>query len=199
MSPERSADLAVRRARRLARGLPQQVAERRVAELEADLHDHIAHERAAGVPESRIAWAIAGRVVRGIPSDASWRRRALAAAEAGCVRDARRGRGATARGVAPVVLGVLLALVVADAVLEGMVWSPFDFGVAAVLLTGAGVLLRRAVHAAGRPVHRLAVGGLGLAAGVAGQADDAPGLVLFGGLLLAAAVAMTAHRTRSSR
>jgi hypothetical protein len=73
MTPETIAALVARWARRYTRGLPPQVAERRRAELEADLHDHIAHERAMGVGERRIALGILSRMVRGLPADAAWR------------------------------------------------------------------------------------------------------------------------------
>ncbi len=50
-------------------------AERRTeGELAADVHDQIAHERAAGVDERRIALTLASRLLRAAsPADAAWR------------------------------------------------------------------------------------------------------------------------------
>ena len=55
MTPERMADLVARWVRRYTRHVPSPIAERRIDEIDADLHDHIAHERAEGRPDRRIA------------------------------------------------------------------------------------------------------------------------------------------------
>jgi hypothetical protein len=72
MTPERVARLVAWWVRLYTRGLPD--AGRRIAELDADVHDHIAHERAAGTPDRTIALAVLSRLVRGLPADALWRR-----------------------------------------------------------------------------------------------------------------------------
>ena len=107
MTPERVARLVARWVRFYTRKLPSPIAERRVGEIGADLHDHIAHERARGTRDRPIALSILSRMVRGLPADAAWRRR---------VRP-RKGRSmkpvlimlaallATALGVAAIVLG----------------------------------------------------------------------------------------------
>lgn len=41
------------------RGLGGPIAERRIDEIDADLHDHIAHERAEGTSDRRIALSLA--------------------------------------------------------------------------------------------------------------------------------------------
>jgi hypothetical protein len=38
------------------------------------LHDHVAHERARGTSDRRIALSILSRMARGVMADASWRR-----------------------------------------------------------------------------------------------------------------------------
>ena len=48
MTPERMAALVAWWVRRYTRNLPAPIAERRIGEIDADLHDHIAHERAGG-------------------------------------------------------------------------------------------------------------------------------------------------------
>ena len=48
MTPERAASLVDRWVRLYTRDLPAAVAQRRAGEIEADLHDHIEHERARG-------------------------------------------------------------------------------------------------------------------------------------------------------
>ncbi len=75
MTPERTARLVARWVRWYTRGLPADVAERRIGEIDADLHDHIAHDRAHGVGERRIALSVLSRLVRGLEADASWRGR----------------------------------------------------------------------------------------------------------------------------
>ena len=67
MTPERMAGLVARWARLYTRDLPTPVAERRVTEIDADLHDHISHERAEGATTrasraaSRPGWFAASR------------------------------------------------------------------------------------------------------------------------------------------
>lgn len=73
MTPQRAADLATRWVRCYTRRLPTLVAERRIDEISADLHDQIAHERARGTSDRRIALSIVSRVVRGLVADTSWR------------------------------------------------------------------------------------------------------------------------------
>src|SRR5687767_11574666 len=73
MSPERTAAVVARWVRLYTRSLPSAIAERRIDEIDADLHDHIDHERARGTGESRISRGIAGRMLRGVAADLSWR------------------------------------------------------------------------------------------------------------------------------
>ncbi|GAB2756522.1 hypothetical protein [Amycolatopsis magusensis] len=73
MTPERAAALVGRWVRFYTRDLPTPIAERRIAELDADLHDHLAHERATGTGDSRIALGVLSRMLRGLPADYSWR------------------------------------------------------------------------------------------------------------------------------
>ena len=77
MTPERMAGLVARWVRFYTRDLPAPIARGRADEIDADLHDHIAHERAAGIGERRIALGIASRLVRGLAADAAWRGRHL--------------------------------------------------------------------------------------------------------------------------
>jgi hypothetical protein len=51
MTPERMAGLVARWARFYTRNLPAPIAERRIDEIDADVHDHIAHD---APPEPRI-------------------------------------------------------------------------------------------------------------------------------------------------
>ena len=73
MTPERMAALVARWVRFYTRGLPTPIAQRRIDEIDADLHDQIAHERAAGTSDRRIALSILSRMVRGLAADTSWR------------------------------------------------------------------------------------------------------------------------------
>lgn len=89
-------------------------------------------------------------------------------------------------GVAVILSLPLVAMQFTDEV----VWSPADFVLAGVLLTTIGVALELAVRRAGNRVTAIGIGALGAAAGIVGQADDAPGLVLLGLLLVASACAL---------
>lgn len=110
MTPERMADLVRRWAQLYTRGLPAPVAERRRDELDADLADHVAHERAAGVVDRRIAAGIASRMVRGVLADAAWRDAVLTNHPWPATEVRRRGRAAYRRAVA-LGVGAVLVLV----------------------------------------------------------------------------------------
>jgi hypothetical protein len=73
MTPERMAALVGRWVRFYTRDVPTPVATRRVGEIDADLHDHIAFERANGTSDRRIAASVLSRMVRGVAADVSWR------------------------------------------------------------------------------------------------------------------------------
>ncbi len=75
MTPERVAALVARWVGFYTRDLPTAIARRRVKEIDADLYDHIAHERADGTRDRRIAVSILSRMVRGVAADVSWRDR----------------------------------------------------------------------------------------------------------------------------
>ena len=81
-----------------------------------------------------------------------------------------------------------------------MDWTFFDFALAAALLGVAGLLLyglasRRAPSIA----YQAAASGLGVLAIVVGEMDDAPGLVLFGCLLIVATIALAFRAIQRSR
>ena len=104
--------------------------------------------------------------------------------------------------VALVTALVLLAALVANVLSDGASWSAADFLLAAVLLIGAGLLLELAAAHPRSVALRIAGVVLGAAAIAAGEADDAPGLVLFGLVVIAIVAAVTvgaARRGRSAR
>ena len=203
MTPERMASLVARWVRFYTRDLPAPIAQRRVAEIDADLHDHIAHERANGISDGRIARDIASRLVRGLPADAAWRgREARAAAHASPREEPMTTRKALSRSAVRVALGVALVLslpFVGMLVTEDVVWSVADFAAAAVLLTTIGVALELAVRKAGNVPAAIGIAALGVAAAVFGEADDAPGLVLLGILLVGSACALGVRTTQHDR
>jgi hypothetical protein len=189
MSPELIAAVVLRWVRFYTRDLPAPVARRRIDEIAADLHDHVAHERAAGTGERRIALGIASRIVRGLAADIAWR------------RSNARTRTPLRRSVLRVALGVgvLLSLpLVANQFTEGEGWRLGDFVLAGVLLTTIGVAFELAARRAGNLALAIGLAALGVVAGILGQADDAPGLVLLGLLLVAAGCAIGARRARHS-
>jgi hypothetical protein len=142
MTPERVARLVAWWVRFYTRGLPAAIGRRRVDEIAADLHDHIAYERANGAAELRIAFGLLSRMVRGAIADASWRRQ---------VRPVKDTRGDSMKSLVAIV--AIAVLVVA----------------------------------------------MGVAAIVYGEADDAPGLQLLGGLFVIGAIGLGLRTVLRSR
>jgi hypothetical protein len=184
MTPERIAELVARWVRLYTRDLPGPISQRRIDEIDADLHDQIAHERADGAGDRRIALAIAARMLRGLAADASWRSHVKAQTNPG--GKMRRSAIRVALVTALVLLVPLVGMLVSDDVN----WSVADFVGAGVLLAGSGALLELAVRNPRSIAFRAAAIAIGLAAMVFGNADDAPGLVLFGLLLVAGTVVL---------
>ena len=84
--------------------------------------------------------------------------------------------------------------------MAAMDWSLFDFVLAAALLGVAGLLLYAvATRKAGNVAYQAAASGIGVLAIVLGELDDAPGLVLFGCLLIVATVALAFRTIQRSR
>jgi hypothetical protein len=181
------AELVARWVRFYTRNLPPPIAERRIDEIDADLHDHIAHDRARGTDDRRVALSIAARMVRGMAADASWRRRTIARSH----RKEAMKKNRPAVRVALVTALILLVPLVAMQLTDEVAWSVADFVAAAVLLSVTGLLLELAVRKPRNIAYRVIAVAIGVAAVAFGNADDAPGLVLFGLLLIAGMVALT--------
>jgi peptidoglycan/LPS O-acetylase OafA/YrhL len=106
------------------------------------------------------------------------------------------------RSAVRVAIGVALVLslpLVAMLFTNDVVWSLADFVLAGVLLATIGVALELAVRKAGNLVTALSIAALGVAAGIVGEADDAPGLVLLGILLIGSACALGVRTPQRSR
>ncbi len=197
MTPERMAELVARWVRSYTRNLPPPIAARRIDEIDADLHDHIAHERAHGTRDRLIALSIAARMVRGMAADAAWRRRTLAHSSTRKeVMKKAASRSAVRVGLATGL--ILLVPLVAMQFTDEVDWGVFDFVFAGALLGGTGALLELAMRKGNNIAHRAAAAAIGVAAIVFGEADDAPGLVLFGCLLIVGTVALTVRTVRRS-
>lgn len=203
MTPERTAELVVRWVRFYTRDLPIPIAQRRVGEIEADLHDHVAHERANGISDRRIALGIVSRMIRGLAADVAWRgRHARAGAQPSTVEEAMKKSKTLYRSAVRVALGVALVLslpFVTMLITDDVVWSLADFAAAGVLLAVIGVALELAVRKAGSLVAALGIAAVGVAAAMFGEADDAPGLVLLGILLIVSACALGVRTAQRSR
>ncbi len=203
MTPERMAELVGHWVRFYTRDLPAQVAQRRVDEIDADLHDHIAHERANGMSDRRIARGIASRMVRGLAADAAWRgRQAKVAAHPSTLEETMKTSKTLYRSAGRVALGVAFILslpLAAMLITDEVVWSLADFVVAGVLLASIGVALELAVRKAGNLATAIGIAGVGVAAAIFGKADDAPGLVLLGILLIVSACALGVRTAQHSR
>jgi hypothetical protein len=187
MTPERMAKLVARWVRFYTRDLPTPIAQRRSDEIDSDLHDHIAHERARGIKDRRIALSIAARMLGGLAADVSWRVQASKAGYRPAVR------------VALATAFVLLLPLVAMQFTDEVDWGVADFAFAGALLGGTGLLLQRlAARKAGNIAYQAVATAIGVAAIVLGEADDAPGLVLFGGLLIVGTVALAVRTAQRS-
>jgi hypothetical protein len=189
MTPERMAELVARWVRFYTRDLPAATAQRRIDEIDADLHDHVAHERARGTSDRRIALSIAARMLRGLAADVSWRGQTAGKA-------ARRPAVRVALATAFILLVTLAAMQITDEV----DWGVFDFVLAGVLLGGTGLLLHQlAARKAGNIAYQAVATAIGVAAIVLGEADDAPGLMLFGLLLIVGTVALAVRTAQRSQ
>lgn len=196
MTPERMAELVERWVRLYTRNLPPPIARRRIGEIDADLHDHIAHERAHGTDDRRIALSIAARMVRGLPADASWRSQTIA--DASPPKEVMKISKRSAVRVALATAFILLLPLVAMQITDEVDWGVADFVFAGVLLGGTGLLLELAARKPRNVAYRAAATAIGIAAIAFGEADDAPGLVLFGGLLIVGTVALAVRTARRS-
>jgi hypothetical protein len=197
MTPERMAELATRWARLYTRKLPTPIAQRRVNEIDADLHDHIAHERAHGTSDRRIALSILSRMIRGLAADASWRgQHAKATTDHHSIPDeAMKTDNPAYRSTIGIVLAaafILLLPLLAMQITDEVVWDLADFAVAGVLLVGTGLMYALAARKAGNIAYRAGVG-VALAAalflvwlvgavGVIGEDGDRADL-MYGGVL----------------
>jgi hypothetical protein len=187
MTPERSAGAVARWVRLYTRNLPPQVAQRRVEEIDADVHAHIAHERSRGTSEGRIALGVLSRMVRGLTADVSWRSQMS--------KTTYRPTVVVGLATAFILLLPLGAMQFTDEVN----WGVFDFVAAGILLGGSGLLLTRlAAKRTGNLPFQVLAAAIGVAAIVLGEADDAPGLVLVGLLLILATIALAVRTAQRS-
>lgn len=105
------------------------------------------------------------------------------------------------RSAVRVALGVAIILslpLVAMQFSDEVVWSLADFVAAGVLLTTIGVVLELAAKRTGNLATALGIAAVGVAAALFGKADDAPGLVLLGILLIVSACALGARTAQHS-
>jgi hypothetical protein len=205
MTPERAAELVARWVRFYTRELPAPTAQRRVDEIDADLHDHIAHERSRGTGDRRIALSILSRMVRGLAADASWRgHHANANPSEESIKTHSPAYRSTI-GIVLVAAAVLLVPLVAMQFSDEVAWGVFDFAVAGVLLVGTGLAYLLVARTAGNIAHRAAVA-VALAAafmlvflvgavGVIGEDGDRADL-MYGGVLAVGIVGAVVARFR---
>jgi hypothetical protein len=195
MTPERMARLIALWVRLYTRKLPAPIAQRRIDEIDADLHDHIAHERGRGRNDRRIGLALVSRMVRGIAADAAWRGQTIAAHPPPKERKKMNRPGIR---VAVVTGFVLLVPLIGTLITNGTNWGVFDFVFAGALIAGTGLLLELAAKKTGNVLYLVAAIAVAVAAIVLGEADDAPGLVLFGCLVIAGTIALAVRTAQRS-
>jgi hypothetical protein len=183
VTPERAARAVRHWVSWYTRGLAAPLAQRRIDEIDADLHDQIADERSRGTRSLRVALSILSRMARGIPADLSWRRSMQPS-----------GGGLDMRAFAALLVVALLVAAVAFIADSG----PIILGSATLVGLAALVALALGVSDARRGnylVPFVALTGAGLAfaalassAMFVGMRWDAPGLVLWGIVLITAVV-----------
>jgi hypothetical protein len=100
--------------------------------------------------------------------------------------------------IALVTTVLLLVPLVAMQFTQEVDWSLFDFVLAGAVLGGTGFLFELAVRKPSSVAYRAALTAVGVVAIALGEADDAPGLVLFGLLLVVGTVALTARTVQRS-
>lgn len=201
MKPERVGALMDRWVRLYTAGLPTSAARRRTEEIDADVADHIAHKRALGAADSRIAFEITSRMIRGAAADVTWRRHQTRTARSRSTQETTMKASTLASSALRVtifVLAVLAIPLVGMALSEEVVWSVADFVLAGLLLGAIGVCFEAAVRRRGNVLIGAAVAGLGVVAAGVGELDDAPGLVLLGALLIAGGGAVAYRRIQGS-
>lgn len=161
MRPERMAQLVTRWVRFYTRRLPAPIARRRLEEVHADLHDHIAHERAHGTSDRRIALSILSRMARGVAADVAWRGRHAEATAHQPSEEAMPKRRTALRSTIRIVLATACILslpLVAMRFTDEVAWDLADFAVAGALLVGTGLAYELAARRTGDLAYRAAVG-----------------------------------------
>lgn len=211
MTPERIAALVARWVRLYTRGVPTPIAQRRIEEIDADLRDHLAHERAHGTGERRIALSILSRMIRGVAADAAWRGRHAGAAagrptapEDAMTTHRTTYRSAVGVAVAAAFLLVWLSLGVGVIGKDGDRANLMYAGVLAVGIIGA-VIARRRPHGMARALLATAaaqavVAVIALAAGLGRPWSGPSEIVLLNGFfvaLFAGSALLFRHAARS--
>jgi hypothetical protein len=199
MTAEHMAELVARWVRFYTRDLPDPIARRRIAEIDADIHDHIAHERAAGNSDWRIAVDIWSRMIRGLAADVAWRDRHAK-------EKAMKRRSGAYRSVVRVTLVTALILLVPLVAMQStseVVWDLTDFLVAGVLLAGAGLALDLALTRGGNAAYKAAAGialvaalllvWVNLAVGIIGEPDEPINVMYVGVLAIGIAASIVAR------
>ena len=95
---------------------------------------------------------------------------------------------------------VLVVPLVSNQFVAGEGWSLFDFVLVAAIIIGTGVMFEVAMRKPGSWVAAMIAAGiaaLGGAAGVVGEADDAPGLVVIGMALIVTSIVIGVRAVRN--
>lgn len=157
-------------AARYTRGLPAEVANERLDELAADLHDHSVHADATGMTGRALAVAIVSRSLRGVPADIAWR-----AAQRRVVGGARIAFGGRHLPVTLLVIaitasalfaiaGMLMSLTLASHTLRDQQYAEvfaLTIVVSVALVCGLAMLARRLTRSIGALWLIAAVFGMG--------------------------------------
>jgi hypothetical protein len=174
MSAERAADLVARWVRFYTREMPPPIAERRIEEIGADLHDQIEHERARGASDRLTSLSILSRMARGMVADLAWR------------QQVRTSRGEFVKPFLAIFAAALVVAVIALA-LDSPLLVLLSIAMIGVDVLGVLALVLRTAQRGDfvKPfiaiiATALLVAAIGVTAIVVGDRGDAPGLVLLG-------------------
>ena len=201
MRPDRASAFVVGWVRLYTNGLPRPIAHRRIEEIQADLHDQFIHQRSLGVSDRRIATQIASRMIRGAAADVAWRAHEARTARTNSTKEHTMQTFTLTRSavrVSAFVLAVLAIPFIGMAISNEVEWSITDFVLAGSLLAIIGICIDTAVRRRGNLLIAGTVAGLGVAAAVIGELDDAPGLVLLGALMIAGGGTVAHRRLQST-
>jgi hypothetical protein len=182
MTPEHASGIVARWVRLYTRSLPGPIAGRRVEEIGADVLDNIEFDLARGASPRRVSLSVLSRMVRGMPSDLSWR------------REARVSEGDLVKPFV-IILAVALGVAAVAFVADSPAILLLSIAMMSVAVVGVSVHALKIARRGDFVVPFVAVlsaallvAAIGVTSIVVGERADAPGLVLLGIVLIVSVI-----------